>query len=355
MQNIIARPRPGGSARRRLAFSYFAVLTGTIAVICAACFLANALVDPLWYFRGNVITGINYAFNERLSKVVRLLPRQQDYDCIFLGSSHTALLPADRFTGFRCFNMAFSHGRVEEFIHYARYLRDRGVRPALVVINVDKFDFEEDAPPNVPPFIRTGSEPPSVFKSYLSLDTLEFSLRTLRRDFPSRLFYDADFNMHIIPRRRYRPPVAPKVVPPFHAELAERFIALRRMFPEARAIGFTPPIVAWHIQQLDRRGHLEAYLGALERISKAFDVFLDFSIPSAATTNTTTTFDGGHYMDEVNQATVAALVAGRAPDGADWLNEPAATIRARYRARLEEMATRPLALAEPVRAPSISP
>ncbi|HKM69875.1 MAG TPA: hypothetical protein VJX94_07380, partial [Stellaceae bacterium] len=54
---------------------YGAWLAGTVGLIVAVCFTVNCLVDPLWYLRGNVLTGINYPFNERLATVIRFLPR----------------------------------------------------------------------------------------------------------------------------------------------------------------------------------------------------------------------------------------------------------------------------------------
>ena len=44
---------------------YLGMLLVAALVVAGLCFAANALVDPLWYFRGNVLTGFNYAFNER--------------------------------------------------------------------------------------------------------------------------------------------------------------------------------------------------------------------------------------------------------------------------------------------------
>src|SRR5580704_946052 len=82
---------------RRLFRRYLAMLLGGILVIVAACLAANALIDPLWYFDGNVVTGVNYAFNERLAKMNRLLPRLQQYDCLILGSSTAAVLPQRQF------------------------------------------------------------------------------------------------------------------------------------------------------------------------------------------------------------------------------------------------------------------
>jgi hypothetical protein len=68
-------------------------LAATAGVILAACFIVNCLVDPLWYLGGNVLTAVNYPFNERMATMIRLLPRLNDYDCVIFGTSRASLLP----------------------------------------------------------------------------------------------------------------------------------------------------------------------------------------------------------------------------------------------------------------------
>ena len=230
-------------------WGYLGILVSAALLVALLCFSINAIIDPLWHFRGNLITGVNYAFNERTAKMIRFLPRMADYDCVLIGSSHTALLHERRITGHRCFNFGFSHGRVREFLAYARYIHARGFRPSLIVVNVDLYDFQD--PPDalmVPDFIRTGDDPPSVLRMYLSLDALNFSIRTLRGAFPNHLVYDSEAQMHIIPKTHsYRPPrhLAPNANPlPFHSELVASFAELRQVFSEAQAIGWVPPISA---------------------------------------------------------------------------------------------------------------
>jgi len=325
---------------------YLGALVGAALVVALLCFTVNVLVDPLWYFRGNVLTGVNYAFNERTSKMIRFLPRMADYDCLLIGSSHTALLHERRIAGHRCFNLGFSHGRVREFLAYAKYLRSRGFRPSLIFVNVDLYDFQD--PPQaltVPDFVRAGDDPPSILRTYLSLDVLSFSWRTLRGAFPNHLIYDANAEMHIIPKSHpYRPPrhlAAHPTPPPFHADLAASFAELRGAFPEARAIGWAPPVSAWSIAQLKLDGTLAAYLGVLHQISASFDEFIDFSIPSAVTAGTTNTFDGIHYVDAVNERIVDALASGDPAFGVDWHRQPASAIAAQYNAALDEFVFHP--------------
>jgi hypothetical protein len=317
-------------------------LLGTVIVIAGACLIINALVDPLWYFGGNAVTGINYAFNERMSKVNRLLPRLTDYDCLIFGSSTAALLPEKQIRGRHCFNLGFSAGIVSELLLYARYLRTRGSRPKLLIVGVDEFDFEgSTTAPNVPDFIIDGRDPPPFWRTYLSLDALDFSYRTLRGDYPNHRMFGRDLQSHIIPRRRaYQPPAhltAEADPPEFHPERADMYVELRRLFPEARALGFVAPTAAWTIAQLKLDGRLDSYLEALGHVSMAFDEFLDFGIPSDITVNTTNTFDGLHYIDAVNAHTAAALLSGKPAPGVDWIRQPWGEISAAYQDRIDRL------------------
>ena len=119
-------------SRKRLV-TFIGVLLATAGLIVTSCFAVNCLVDPLWYLRGNLLGDINYPFNERLSKLVRFLPRMADYDCIIFGTSRATLLPEEKAKGYRCFNMAVSDGQASEYLLYADYLRARGFAPKLIM------------------------------------------------------------------------------------------------------------------------------------------------------------------------------------------------------------------------------
>lgn len=239
----------------RVFWHYLVVLAGVVVIVAGGCLAFNALVDPLWYFDGNVLTGVNYTFNERWAKVNRPLPRLAHYDCLILGSSTSALLPQRQMHPQHCFNMSFSAGTVSELLLYAKYLKARRFDPKLLIVGVDEFDFEGPAAkPDVPAFILTGKNPPSFWRAYLSLDGLDFSYRTLKGDYPNKRLYDSQFESHIIARcHPHRPPkhLAREAHPPeFHPERAALYIELRQMFPAARAIAFVAPTAAWTIAQL---------------------------------------------------------------------------------------------------------
>jgi len=323
--------------------TYISWLSASAFVIAAACFLVNCLVDPLWYLRGNVLTGINYPFNERLEKLNRFLPRMRDYDCVIFGTSRATLLPENEIKGYHCFNMAFSDGQASEYLLYGHYLRQRGFAPRLVIVDVKREEFIGPAQaPEVPDFIRTGDAPPSIFEAYLSLDALDFSIRTLRGDSPHHRYYDRNFAVNLevrSKRHRYNPtgPITP-MPPPFdvHPERAALYIKLRQEFPMAHAIGYIPPESPWRIAAFGLTGGLDAYLAAIGQIAGAYDEFLNFSIPSPITESKQDTYDGSHYSRAVNMRVAAALSGSHRDLAIDWRQADAPAVIADYHERFAQ-------------------
>jgi hypothetical protein len=323
--------------------AYLGWLAATAGLIVAACFAVNCLIDPLWYLKGNILTGINYPFNERQAAIIRLLSRLQDYDCVILGTSRASLLPQENIKGYHCYNLSFSDGQASEYLLYAKYLRKRGFAPSLLIVDVKRAEFiGPEQAVEAPDFIRAGAAPPSVFASYLSLDALDFSIRTLRGEGPHHRYYDQDFHAQLevrSKRHRYDPHGPIEATPPpfdVHEERAERYIELRRLFPMARAIGYIPPESAWRIAGFSLTGQLDAYLAVIGRVAAAYDEFLDFSIPSALTEGKEGTYDGSHYSRAVNAQILAGLVANQSDIAVDWRRQDVAEITALYHRRLAQ-------------------
>jgi hypothetical protein len=323
--------------------TYLGWLLATVGLILAACFAVNCLVDPLWYLRGNVLTQINYPFNERLAGIIRFLPRLEDYDCVIFGTSRASLLPEEKIEGYRCYNLSISDGNAPEYVLYAKYLRERGFRPRLIIVDVKRGEFIGPTQPvEVPEFVRAGSPPPSIFATYLSTDALDFSIRTLRGDAPHHRYYDANFRAELevrSKRHRYDPkgPIKPAEAPTdVHAERAAAYVELRRLFPEARAIGYIPPESAWRIAAFSLTGELDTYLAAIGQIAAAYDEFLDFSIPSALTRSKEGTYDGSHYSRATNARVLAGLMTNESDVAVDWRKENVEAITTLYHKRLAE-------------------
>lgn len=319
------------SSRRLLTFISW--LLATAGLIVAACFAVNCLIDPLWYLRGNVLTEINYPFNERLSKLVRLLPRLHDYDCIIFGTSRATLLPEGKAGAHRCYNLAFSDGQASEYLAYARYLRQRSFAPSLLIVEIRRADLiGPELPAEVPDFVRSGQPPPSILASYLTLDALNFSIRTLRRDGPHHRYYDKDFEAELevrSKRRWYRPAAAIEPAPPpydVHPERGALYRELRQVFPMARAIGYVPPESAWRMAALRATEAFDPYLAAIAEIAASYDRFLDFSAPSPLTTTKlpADTYDGVHYSRAVNQRVLTDLLADHSGIALEWRSKDSA-------------------------------
>jgi hypothetical protein len=317
----------------------------TASVILAACLAVNCLVDPLWYLSGNVLTHINYSFNERLSKLNRLLPRLKEYDCIIFGTSRATLLPEDKADGYHCFNLAFSDGQASEYLLYADYLRRRDFAPRLMLVDIRRDELlGATSVPEVPDFVRSGEAPPSMLAAYLSLDALDFSIRTLRRDAPHHRYYDADFHAQLEARSKkhyYDPPKQIEPAPPpfeVKPERAELYIQLREKFPMARGIAYLPPESTWRIAAFSLTEGFDDYLAAIGNIAAAYDEFLDFSYPSRLTLSKVPadTYDGSHYSRERNEAVLTGLIAGKSDLALDWKAEDVPAIAALYHRRLAE-------------------
>jgi hypothetical protein len=197
--------------------TFMVALLATAILIVASCFTVNCLVDPLWYLSGNVLTKINYPFNERLSKLNRLLPHLQDYDCVIFGTSRATLLLEDKAEGYHCFNLALSDGQASEYLAFADYLRQRNFAPRLMIVDVRRDELTgATLAPDVPDFVQSEA-PPSVLAAYLSLDALDFSIHTLRGDAPHHRYYDPDFHARLEVRSKkhyYNPPLPIQPAPP---------------------------------------------------------------------------------------------------------------------------------------------
>jgi hypothetical protein len=320
---------------------YFAALVATVIACAAAVFAVNFAVDPMWYFGGNKVGTINYAFNERLSKVNLFLARQDQYDCVIFGDSRVTLLPEQRIEGYRCFNFAFSAGKAEEAVAYARYIADRGFRPKLVIMGVAAAAFRDKiGGTNIPAFIREFDDPKPSLLTYLSFDAISMSLRTLLGDSPLDRVYTLDFECRVAPGAPdYDParPVTDMMAGRFTGTHRVKFYdEMRQVFPDAELVGYVPPISAWAIDGYEKAGWLPQYVAALHLASRKFDRFLDFGVPSSITIDVTNTYDGTHYEPPANELIAQTLPDGESDEALDLKRIDEQTMLTIYRQRLND-------------------
>lgn len=323
----------------KLASRYLLILMATIAFCMALAFSFNAVVDPLWYFKGNQLGQVNYAFNERLTKINRLEPELVQYDCVIFGDSRITLLPEHMIEGHRCFNLAFSAGKGEEFLAYGQYLRAKGFEPKLVIVGLSISEYRAHVGgPNIPEFISAKSVPPGPLPQYLSIDTLDYSWRTLFGKSPIDRVYDREFHCHVAAgATRYDPavPIRDLKSGPFTGlERIELMRQLRATFPEAQWVGYTPPISAWAIAAYRDMNWLGDYTHAIHAVSDVFNAYYDFSVPSDMTVEPANTYDGTHYSEAANAQVAAAISSHNAGQALDLKATGEAQMMAIYLARL---------------------
>ena len=300
---------------------YLVVLGLFVGALLGATLAVNVVVDPLWYYRGNRITGMNFGYDERIGKTNQFLKDPRGYDCLLFGGSRATLLDVGKIEGHRCYNYAVSAAVVGEFIDFAVYAKSRGIAPSLVIADVNEFTFRRDRQATrTPDFILRGEDPPSMLLSYLSLSALRFSLATLRKWSSHDRYYRSDFVGDVIPwHGRYVPrPLRPAATPApaaslYRADIVPHYARLRAVFPQARYVGYVPPVSAWRIAQLELDGVLDQYLDLVLETARHFDTFYDFGVPSAVTENPKLTYDGGHYFPAINDRVARAITTG-APD-----------------------------------------
>ena len=293
--------------------------------MAAPVYLANLAFDPLWHVGGNRVTGVNYAFDERTTKLNRL--RHEDlsrYDCVVFGSSRATLLDVADLEDHRCLNLAVSRGLVVEFVALARWLRDHGLDPARVIVGVDDFNWlARQRVDSLPEAVRKGGFPPAWPLVYGSGSATRFTWRMIRQDHPVGRVYDADFVCRPRSRRRYRLRDCAPVPNWYVADgwpdgaareaVSQQYAELRAVFPDAEAIGYVAPLHPDWTAPLVLGGSAEGYLDTMYAVAQGFDRFVDFSAPHERTQNRAATYDGQHF-DEATNALVAAILEGRSAE-----------------------------------------
>lgn len=293
------------------------VTVGTVLAI----FLANSIVDPLWYFQGNIIKGENPRYNERFAKINLYAKNMGQYNCFIFGSSRTTLLNENLIEGYRCFNFSFSSGKLEEFSAYADWLLSRSVMPELVIVGIDDFSLVSNSKAvTVPDFILSDKEPPGPFDSYLSLQMLQKSFHIFVEGIKKPRFYDREFVGRVkIGLPSYVPPELSKLPKYLQIEAKDcvscevsviRYTDFARKFEGARVVGYVPPVSFWYLASKSDDSYTK-YLEILYLLSndRSFSALYDFTVPSEITSSISETYDGSHFSSAVNDR-LAACISG---------------------------------------------
>jgi hypothetical protein len=284
------------------------ILLGSVAGI-------NWLIDPLWYSHGNILTGKNFAFNERITKTNLFLRTkdQVNYDCIILGSSRAIALRSSNFQDLKCFNYALKGGEIPDFVNYAESLKKEGVNPKTIYIGVDGLNFAEKERRKQEPLSLDTLSTKSPLEAYFSADVLLFSAMTLLGISPDPgNYYNQDFESVDFANPPIYTPEFYKPASPQKCDLSpvETFANLKNIFPNAKFVGYVPPVSAWGmVNDTYGRNLMDCHLLAFHKLAQSYDVMYDFSAPSEITKDTNNTFDGSHYSVNVNNK-IAKILQG---------------------------------------------
>lgn len=294
----------------KFSFGLYALIT---SLLLGSVAVTNLLVDPLWYKHGNILTGRNFAFNERITKTNLFFrtKNRAEYDCIILGSSRVTALRASQFSDRNCFNYALKGAEIRDFVNYANFLREEKIEPKVIYVGVDGFNFVEKQRKEQSSLNISSLRTKSLAEAYLSADVLLFSAMTLLGVSPDPgSYYDRNFESADFEN-------APTYNPDFYKPLSqqkcdlssvETFASLREFFPQAKFVGYVPPRSAWSmINDTYGRGLMDCELTAFHQLSQSYDAMYDFSIPSEITKNPDNTFDGSHFSVGTNDLVAKTL------------------------------------------------
>ncbi|MEM8719168.1 MAG: hypothetical protein AAGE84_07640 [Cyanobacteria bacterium P01_G01_bin.39] len=300
----------------KFSFSLYGLVTSLLLGSVAGL---NWLIDPLWYSHGNILTGKNFAFNERITKTNLFLRTkdQVNYDCIILGSSRVTTMRQSEFTDNNCFNYSLKGAEIPDIVSYANFLNNQGIDPKVVYLGIDGFNFVAKERKEQQPINIESLQTKSPLEAYLSADVLLFSAMTLLGVSPDPgNFYDQNFEPADFANAPTYAPQFYKPLPPQQCDLSavETYANLREFFPNAKFVAYVPPRSAWSmINDTYGRELMDCYHTAFHKLSQEYDAMYDFSVPSAVTKNPDNTYDGSHYSVTVNNQ-IAAILQGKSHD-----------------------------------------
>lgn len=288
--------------------TYFKVLAFMILTVG----LINFTIDPLWYSQGNRLTGINPPWNERIQKTNLLLQHSsQDYNCLIFGTSRTTLLDTSLLKNDRCFNYSFSGGKVEEFVNYANYAKQKGFNPTKVYVEIEPESLNQKRKPRE---YEPVTDPMPMYQAYFfSWNAFQLSIDTITKEYSFARLYNSNFQGRLA---EDIPAYAPKIEQDNDRRACDlsriRFYqALKNTFPSASIIGFVAPVSAWFVfNEQYSPGLMNCQLAGIQQISQQFDAVYDFAVPSALTVRKDNTYDGNHYYPKVYEE-IAAVLEGR--------------------------------------------
>ena len=302
---------------------YLVILFGVVLATLGTMLVINLVVDPLWYFKGNRLSGMNFVLDERTSKPTRLARLKTKPDCLLFGTSSGSLMnDADRIAGGNCFNLAISKGHSDEFVSFANWAKSQDINPRTVIFEVDAISLMATRPSALlPDFVVQKQAPPSPVIPYISFHSLLFSAKTALHIQSNPRYYDRNFRGAVVKTAPYDPTLDHSFMgslgPYEPAGNLQAIATFRANWPGVKVICYAAPFSPDFSAAIDKKGTLDSFVRAMMAVAQSCDKFRDFNIPSDLSKDWTRTYDGIHYTPETNAQFATALIDDRAMPWSD--------------------------------------
>lgn len=289
--------------KKKQLISYLKNYLSFIFFFLLLIFLINCVIDPLWYFKGNKISNINYVYNERLTKFNNFYYNDdnKNKDCLIFGSSISTTINEKNFIKNSCYNFSFSAGAIEEYVLYLNYLKFIGYLPKKIYIelpifmkdekikiykkfinenlnseivafippvaseslleqyNLIKYNEKKKVSINVPSFIEYQNPPDKFWDHYFTFNSFIFSIKSLFK------------------------------ISNYTNAYNENFVG----FVRKSKSNFNKNFKKIKFNKND----LEAIILNRKLLLNIFDEVYDFSVPNKKINDSINTYDGSHYYE----------------------------------------------------------
>lgn len=296
---------------------YEVSVVGTIIACFGLILATNAVIDPLLYFKGDLVNGQTKILDERVSPITMHRSAWEEIDCLILGSSRLTFLDARAIRGYKCANLSVVGAGPRTILAYSEYAVEvLEVEPKLVVIGVDGFMRNDTI--DAPDFIVNKKRVPFFFHYYATLDVAIFSLSRIFNPSRAQIVTDNHYRKHqpLNYRLQYGDQARRKLwlahdsCEPHGIENTITYNEIIKNFPDARIIAFVPPVTPYPMTAAIRKNTMRGYLNTVHEFSKVFDEFYDFSVPSELTMELKQTYDGSHYTADVYDNVIDDILSG---------------------------------------------
>ncbi len=160
---------------------YFILLKIFILLICLLGI--NFVIDPYGIFKKDISKQILEP-NKNYLKTKYILKNKDKYDAFIFGSSRVGVIPVEKISGYRFYNMTYSEGLPKEWLKTINTFIENDVAINMIIIGIDDISFKVDdrehfsQPMRIPYQELSNKE---ILKNYLFINPLNsYNFLTLK-------------------------------------------------------------------------------------------------------------------------------------------------------------------------------